>query len=102
MGTLEHSWLEHGWLALGLLGQAVFSARFLLQWVYSEYKRESVMPLAFWYMSIVGGAMLLCYALYKHDPVFIAGQSCGVFIYARNLQLRLRELAATQGGESQP
>jgi lipid-A-disaccharide synthase-like uncharacterized protein len=52
-------------------------------------------------MSIAGGALLLSYALYKHDPVFIAAQSCGVFIYARNLQLRLRELAATQGGESQ-
>jgi lipid-A-disaccharide synthase-like uncharacterized protein len=93
--------LENGWLALGLIGQAVFSARFLLQWVYSEYKKESVMPLAFWYMSIAGGAMLLCYALYKHDPVFIAGQSCGVFIYARNLQLRLRELAATPDGGAQ-
>lgn len=97
MGTLET-----GWLALGLIGQAVFSARFLLQWVYSEYKKESVMPLAFWYMSIIGGAMLLSYALYKRDPVFIAGQSCGVFIYARNLQLRLRELAAQADGGVQP
>jgi len=97
MGTFET-----GWFALGLIGQAVFSARFLLQWVYSEYKRESVMPIAFWYMSIAGGAMLLCYAIYKRDPVFIAGQSTGVFIYARNLQLRLRELAATPGDGAQP
>jgi lipid-A-disaccharide synthase-like uncharacterized protein len=97
MGTLETSWL-----ALGLIGQAVFSARFLLQWIYSERKGQSVMPIAFWYMSIAGGAMLLCYAIYKHDPVFIAGQSCGVFIYARNLQLRLRELAATPEEGAQP
>jgi lipid-A-disaccharide synthase-like uncharacterized protein len=86
---------ESGWLALGLIGQTVFSARFLLQWIYSEYKRHSVIPMVFWYLSIIGGALLLCYAVYKRDPVFIAGQSCGVLIYARNLQLRLRERAAT-------
>ena len=82
------------WLALGLIGQAVFSARFLLQWIYSEYKRYSAIPMGFWYMSIVGGAILLSYAIYKRDPVFIAGQSFGVLIYLRNLQLQLRERAA--------
>lgn len=93
---------DSGWLALGLIGQIVFSARFLLQWVYSEYKRYSAIPMAFWYMSIVGSAILLSYALYKHDPVFIAGQSFGVLVYLRNLQLRLRERAAVTLGEPQP
>lgn len=91
---------DSGWLAFGLIGQAVFSARFVLQWIYSEYRKRSIMPIAFWYMSIIGGGLLLAYALYKRDPVFIAGQSCGVLIYLRNLQLRLRELSANPETES--
>lgn len=79
------------WLAVGFIGQALFSMRFLLQWLYSEYKRRSVFPLAFWYFSILGGATLLCYAIYKRDPVFILGQGGGLIVYLRNLQLRLRE-----------
>jgi lipid-A-disaccharide synthase-like uncharacterized protein len=92
---------DSSWLALGLIGQIVFSARFLLQWIYSEYKRHSAIPMGFWYLSIAGGAMLLSYAVYKRDPVFIAGQSFGVLIYLRNLQLRLRERAAGTLGEPQ-
>ena len=73
------------WLGIGLLGQALFSARFLLQWIASERRRQSVIPTPFWYFSIAGGLTLLAYALYRRDPVFILGQSAGVFIYARNL-----------------
>ena len=76
---------EHLWLAIGLLGQALFSARFLVQWLASERRRRSVVPTAFWYFSIGGGVTLLAYAIYRHDPVFIIGQAAGLFVYARNL-----------------
>lgn len=79
------------WVTLGWIGQALFSSRFLLQWLYSEYKRSSVFPLVFWYASISGGTLLLAYAIYCRDPVFIIGQSGGLLIYLRNLHLRLRE-----------
>lgn len=75
------------WLAIGLLGQGVFSARFFLQWLRSEKEKKSVIPISFWYLSILGGVMLLFYAIYKQDPVFILGQSTGVLIYSRNLYL---------------
>lgn len=84
------------WLAIGFSGQLMFAARFLVQWLVSEKKRESVIPKAFWYLSIGGGAILLAYAIHQRDPVFILGQSTGVFIYARNLMLlnKQRPLAA--------
>jgi lipid-A-disaccharide synthase-like uncharacterized protein len=77
--------MEHLWLGVGLLGQAMFSARFLIQWIVSERRRESVIPVPFWYFSIAGGLTLLAYAIYRQDPVFILGQGAGVFVYARNL-----------------
>lgn len=77
------------WLAVGLLGQALFSARFLVQWLTSERLKRSVVPTAFWYFSIAGGLTLLAYAIYRHDPVFILGQGAGLFIYLRNLWLIL-------------
>ncbi|MGZ8161955.1 MAG: lipid-A-disaccharide synthase N-terminal domain-containing protein [Methylobacter sp.] len=73
------------WLAIGFLGQALFSARFLVQWLKSEKERKSVFPIAFWYFSIAGGFTLLAYAIYRQDPVFIVGQFIGLFIYFRNL-----------------
>jgi lipid-A-disaccharide synthase-like uncharacterized protein len=76
---------EHVWLAIGLLGQALFSARFLVQWIASERKKESVVPTQFWYFSVGGGLTLLLYAIYRRDPVFIIGQGAGLFVYARNL-----------------
>lgn len=79
------------WLGIGLLGQALFSMRFLVQWLASERQRRSVMPIAFWYFSLAGGATLLAYAIYRTDPVFIIGQLTGLFIYARNLHLIWRE-----------
>ena len=76
---------ERLWLFIGLLGQALFSARFLVQWIASERRKQSVVPRPFWYFSIAGGLTLLAYAISIRDPVFILGQSTGVFIYARNL-----------------
>lgn len=77
--------VEQLWLAIGLLGQALFSARFLVQWIASERRKRSVVPHAFWYFSIGGGLTLLAYAIYRRDPVFILGQGAGLFVYARNL-----------------
>jgi lipid-A-disaccharide synthase-like uncharacterized protein len=76
---------EHLWLGFGLLGQAFFSARFLVQWIASERRKQSVVPVQFWYFSVGGGLMLLAYAVYRRDPVFILGQGAGLFVYARNL-----------------
>lgn len=75
------------WLVLGFAGQAVFTGRFVLQWLYSEYQKRSVIPVGFWYLSMLGSALLLIYAIYRQDPVFIAGQSFGLLVYLRNLQL---------------
>ncbi|MCO6413397.1 MAG: lipid-A-disaccharide synthase N-terminal domain-containing protein [Thiogranum sp.] len=79
---MEQPWV---WLAIGFAGQALFSARFLVQWVSSERRKRSVIPIAFWYFSLAGGATLFAYALHIGDPVFILGQSMGVLIYSRNL-----------------
>lgn len=75
------------WLTLGFAGQLAFTGRFALQWLYSEYKKRSVIPVGFWYLSLVGSALLLSYAIYRRDPVFILGQSFGFVVYLRNLQL---------------
>lgn len=79
------------WLIVGFAGQALFGARFLVQWVTSERQRRSVIPLAFWYLSIGGSLVLLAYALHRRDPVFVLGQATGLIIYARNLHLIARE-----------
>ena len=73
------------WTAVGFLGQAFFSMRFIIQWIKSERTRQSVIPVAFWYFSVLGGATLLAYAIHREDPVFILGQAGGLLIYARNL-----------------
>ena len=79
------------WYAVGFLGQAFFFSRFLVQWLASERAGRSVIPLSFWYLSLLGGVTLFVYAIHLGDPVFIAGQSTGAFIYLRNLYFRLRE-----------
>ena len=86
---------ERLWLAIGLLGQALFSARFLVQWIASERRKRSVVPNAFWYFSIGGGLTLLAYAIYRQDPVFIIGQAAGLVVYARNLWLIHRAAPST-------
>lgn len=78
-------------LAVGFGGQALFSARFVIQWLASERAGRSVVPELFWYFSLAGGATLLAYAVYRADPVFMLGQGLGLFIYARNLWLIRRE-----------
>ncbi len=75
------------WLIVGFIAQSFFATRFLVQWVASEKKKESVIPVYFWYISLVGGILLLAYAIHIKDPVFILGQSTGAIIYTRNLML---------------
>jgi lipid-A-disaccharide synthase-like uncharacterized protein len=79
------------WLVVGFVGQALFSMRFILQWVKSEREGRSVIPLAFWYFSLAGSLVLLAYAVHRRDPVFILGQAGGIVIYLRNLFLISRE-----------
>lgn len=79
------------WVLIGLSAQALFTMRFLVQWIASERAGHSVIPLAFWLFSIGGGLLLLIYSLYRRDPVFIAGQAFGVFVYLRNLYFVLRD-----------
>ena len=83
------------WLGVGFLGQGLFFIRFLVQWIASEIKKRSVIPMAFWYFSFAGGLTLLAYAIYRRDPVFIVGQSTGAIIYIRNMQLVNRERRAS-------
>ncbi len=79
------------WLTVGFLGQAMFTARFLAQWLASERRRRSVVPVTFWWCSVGGGLLLLFYALHRRDPVFILGQSAGLVVYVRNLILIRRQ-----------
>jgi lipid-A-disaccharide synthase-like uncharacterized protein len=81
---------EKTWLAIGFLGQGAFFMRWVVQWLASERSAESRMPVAFWYMSLIGGLITLAYAIYRKDPVFIAGQSIGSLVYLRNLMLLSR------------
>jgi lipid-A-disaccharide synthase-like uncharacterized protein len=82
------------WVLLGFIAQAMFTARFLVQWIASERAGHSVIPVAFWIFSIFGGALLLIYALYRKDAVFIAGQAFSFFVYARNLYFVTRDRKA--------
>jgi len=98
----------NAWLIVGFLGQTFFSMRFLIQWIHSERMRKSLIPVAFWYFSVAGGATLLAYALYRQDPVFIVGQGAGLLVYGRNLyfifrERRMQRLAAQDGpGDDAP
>jgi len=96
------SWLELSWLAVGFAAQAMFSMRFLMQWIASERARRSVVPEVFWYYSFAGGLMLFVYAIYRADPVFILGQGTGLFIYSRNIYFiwRAKKMAAMSGKEA--
>ena len=78
------------WVFVGFVAQGLFTMRFLVQWIASERAGKSVVPTAFWVFSIGGGLMLLGYAVYRRDPVFIIGQAFGVFVYLRNLQFVIR------------
>jgi lipid-A-disaccharide synthase-like uncharacterized protein len=82
------------WIILGFIAQGLFTMRFVVQWIASERAGKSVIPMAFWIFSIGGGLLLLVYALYRRDAVFIAGQAFGVFVYVRNLYFVIRERKA--------
>lgn len=77
--------LEVAWLVIGFAAQALFSARFLVQWIASERVKKSIVPEAFWYFSFAGGFMLMIYAIHRRDPVFILGQAFGLLVYTRNI-----------------
>lgn len=89
------------WLIVGFAGQALFSARFIVQWIVSERNRRSIVPVAFWFLSLGGGSLLLAYAISRQDPVIILGQASGLIVYVRNLWLIRRhrqESAAEESG----
>lgn len=79
--------LQIAWVAAGFTGQALFGARFLVQWLCSERQHKSVVPHLFWYLSVAGGVLVLSYAIHRHEPVFIAGEVVTLLIFLRNLQL---------------
>jgi lipid-A-disaccharide synthase-like uncharacterized protein len=89
--------IDSPWIIIGFVGQSFFFSRFLVQWIASERKGKSTIPNAFWYFSIAGSALLLSYAIYRMDPVFILGQSVNQFVYIRNLVLIKREERAAAG-----
>ena len=78
---------EMMWVGIGFVGQGLFFGRWLLQWFVSERKAESQIPVAFWYMSLIGSVIVLAYAIHRLDPVFMAGQSVGTLVYVRNIML---------------
>ena len=87
---------QHMWLAIGFVAQGLFASRFFVQWIASEKAKSSVVPVSFWYLSLVGSLMLLGYAIHRRDPVFILGQSTGLLIYVRNLYLIRGSRAASR------
>ncbi len=89
------------WLTIGFIAQAMFSMRFIIQWIASERARRSIVPEVFWYFSAAGGTMLFAYAIYRMDPVFILGQGTGLAIYARNIYFIWVE-KKTPNGDSGP
>ena len=89
------------WVIIGFAGQAIFGGRFIIQWIASERKRESHIPIQFWYMSIIGGAITTAYAIHRRDPVFIVGQAAGLIVYIRNLMLIYRAQRRTTQGPAQ-
>ncbi|MCC6660805.1 MAG: lipid-A-disaccharide synthase N-terminal domain-containing protein [Phycisphaerales bacterium] len=89
------SWAGIAWVTVGFLGQVCFSGRMFLQWLVSERKQASIVTSSFWWFSLAGGLMLFCYFVWRRDLVGVLGQSSGIVIYARNIQLiRLQRRAA--------
>jgi lipid-A-disaccharide synthase-like uncharacterized protein len=78
---------EMMWVGIGFVGQTLFFSRWLLQWFVSERRGESQIPVSFWYMSLIGSLVVLAYAFYRMDPVFIVGQGVGTLVYIRNIML---------------
>ena len=104
---LGHWWFstpasEKIWLGIGLIAQLMFSMRFIVQWIASERARRSIVPETFWYFSLVGGAMLFAYAIYRVDPVFMLGQGMGLIIYARNIYFIREHQRSLANGTATP
>jgi lipid-A-disaccharide synthase-like uncharacterized protein len=98
------AWLTtpHVWKLVGFAGQGMFASRFIVQWFRSEQEGRSVIPVSFWYCSVVGGAVLLAYAIYEEDSVFIVGQASGLVVYARNLSLIFNERGRLRAAAAAP
>lgn len=94
--------LDHVWLIVGLMGQALFASRFIVQWFKSELEGRSVIPVAFWYCSLAGGIVSLAYAIHIESAPFIIGQGSGLVVYSRNLYLIFRERAALRSAAQHP
>jgi lipid-A-disaccharide synthase-like uncharacterized protein len=90
------------WVIFGLIGQLLFGSRFIVQWVASERRKSSYIPITFWYLSLSGGIVTTVYAIHKKDPVFIIGQSAGLLVYIRNLALIYRSSDAEPGTAQPP
>jgi lipid-A-disaccharide synthase-like uncharacterized protein len=90
------------WVAFGLIGQVLFGSRFIVQWVASEKKKVSYIPVVFWYLSLSGGIITAIYAIHIRDTVFTVAQGAGLFVYARNLMLIYRRPAHAEPGTTQP
>lgn len=103
MAAAAH-WLtvDHVWLVIGLLGQALFASRFIVQWFKSEMEGRSIIPVAFWYCSLAGGVVSLAYAIHIESAPFIIGQGSGLVVYSRNLYLIFRERAALRAAAEHP
>lgn len=86
------------WIIFGMIGQVCFTMRFVVQWLASERKKESVIPISFWAYSLMGSAILLTYAIYREDPVFIVGQTFGFAVYIRNLQFIFKKRESADAG----
>lgn len=95
---MEMSTTEMIWVGIGFVGQSLFFSRWLIQWFVSERKAESQIPPSFWYMSLIGSVIVLAYALYRVDPVFIVGQGIGTLVYVRNIMLMHRSQKRVASG----
>ena len=94
--------IDHVWLVIGLMGQALFASRFIVQWFKSEMEGRSVIPVAFWYCSLAGGLVSLAYAVHIESAPFIIGQGSGLVVYSRNLYLIFRERAGLRAAARHP
>lgn len=78
------------WMIVGIFGQLMFASRWFVQWIVSERAKRSIVPVIFWFISIIGGTISLVYAIYLESVPFIMGQAGGLFVYFRNLWLIYR------------
>lgn len=96
------SWWNVAWIALGLGGQAAFFGRMMVQWLASERQGRSVVPVSFWWLSLVGGVALFAYFVWRRDVVGVLGQSTGIVVYARNIRLIVKARSAPPGDLAVP